>query len=216
MKIRLMTCLAAAALVTCICTSSRVFSESREAYTITDLGTLGGAYSHAAGLSASGQVVGRAWTAGDAEFHAFLWQDGVMHDLGTLGGTWSYASAINESSQVVGSAATGRGDQRAFLWRDGVMNDLGTRTGSRSARRARRTGHLAVVSSTWASMVSAAAGWVTRSSPSSEVPASGTSTSAGRLPPRSICRAGAQTLTMWAAGGYYNVRHMRFTLVETH
>ena len=109
-----------------ICASSGVSTQSSGTYTITDLGTLGGAYSVAADINASGQVVGRAWTMGNAAWHAFLWQSGAMTDLGTLGGTTSTASSINDSGQVVGSSATRDGRFASFLWQNGIMSDLGT------------------------------------------------------------------------------------------
>ncbi|WP_221054536.1 VPLPA-CTERM sorting domain-containing protein [Methylomonas koyamae] len=92
-----------------------------------DLGTLGGSYTRPAGINASGQVVGYAYTAGDAT-HAFLYSNGAMQDLGTLGGTYSAASGINASGQVVGNAYTA-GDaaaSHAFLYSNGVMTDLNT------------------------------------------------------------------------------------------
>jgi probable HAF family extracellular repeat protein len=91
---------------------------------MTDLGTLGGTSSYAAGINASGQVVGWASTTNSSS-RAFLWQDGVMTDLGTLGGTLSGAHAINASGQVVGWASTTNGTYYAFLWQNGVMTDLG-------------------------------------------------------------------------------------------
>src|SRR4051812_36246778 len=55
--------------------------------TATDIGTLGGADSHARALNDTGQVVGWSRTAGGAA-HAFITgPDGMgMRDLGTLGG----------------------------------------------------------------------------------------------------------------------------------
>jgi hypothetical protein len=51
-------------------------------YVLTDLGTLGGTYSFAAGINASGQVVGDSTTAAGND-HAFLLQrrgdDGPRH-----------------------------------------------------------------------------------------------------------------------------------------
>jgi probable HAF family extracellular repeat protein len=94
--------------------------------TITDLGTLGGSYSSAGGINASGQVVGDLATAGNGPDHAFLYSGGVMHDLGTLGGSSSAAIGINASGQVVGiSFTTGTSyPSDAFLYSGGIMIDL--------------------------------------------------------------------------------------------
>ena len=65
-------------------------------YTVTDLGTLGGSDSFAAGVNEFRQVVGVRLTP-DAPQRAFLYSDGTMIDLGTLGGSDSYAAGINAS-----------------------------------------------------------------------------------------------------------------------
>src|SRR5262249_7548063 len=76
------------------------------AYTVTDLGTLGGASSYAFGLNDVGQVVGVAKLANLQE-HAFVWDNGVMTDLDpngmVFGGRASSANSINEAGQIVGS-----------------------------------------------------------------------------------------------------------------
>jgi len=75
----------------------------------------------------SGQVVGFAYTAGNAATHAFLYnRSGSMQDLGTLGGLSSSANGINNSAQVVGYSLTASGYQHAFLCNgSGPMQDLG-------------------------------------------------------------------------------------------
>jgi len=80
-------------------------------YSVTDLGTLGGTYSSAFGVNSSGQVVGMAYTPGNAASHAFLYSGGVMTDLNSLiapGAGWTLyqAEAVNDAGQIVG---TGQG-----------------------------------------------------------------------------------------------------------
>src|ERR1700683_4682061 len=96
-----------------------------KAVTITDLGTLGGSFSLANGINASGQVVGFSSTA-DATVGAFLYSGGEMTNLGSFGGLVSAANGINASGQVVGSSYTsGNASSDAFLYSGGVMTDLG-------------------------------------------------------------------------------------------
>jgi probable HAF family extracellular repeat protein len=111
-------------------------------YTITDLGTLGGAQSEAIALQAIGQdIVGSASTGSGAE-HAFLWLGpsrtrlhAVLSDLGTLaGGTYSIAEGINAADQVAGESGRSNQDlgcsgepQHAFFWSAGTgMIDIGS------------------------------------------------------------------------------------------
>jgi probable HAF family extracellular repeat protein len=91
------------------------------------LGTLGGYYSSALGVSADGAVVvGWAENAA-AQSRAFRWENGVMQDLGTLGGNFSEAQDVSANGTVVvGFAGTAAGQSRAFRWENGVMQDLGT------------------------------------------------------------------------------------------
>jgi probable HAF family extracellular repeat protein len=98
------------------------------AYTLTNLGTLGGQTAQAYDINEAGQVVGYAYTA-SLQQHAFLWTDGVMTDLGTLPtGSSSKAFGLNDNGQVVGYALDGSpaggGHNHAFLWEDGEMTDL--------------------------------------------------------------------------------------------
>ncbi|MGB0716796.1 MAG: hypothetical protein ACPGXK_13015, partial [Phycisphaerae bacterium] len=87
--------------------------------TMTDLGTLGADEENithrAEGVNASGNTVGRSFTAG-GEAHAFYY-DGSMTDLGVLtGGDSSWAFDINDSNVVVGTSNVTGGNFRAFVY----------------------------------------------------------------------------------------------------
>jgi probable HAF family extracellular repeat protein len=99
---------------------------------MTDLGTLGGQNSSAAGINARGQIAGTSSIAGDQFAHAFLLRGARMIDLGTLpGGTQSSAQDLNARGQVVGvSSTSGQTNLHPFLWDHGVMRDLGTLGGN--------------------------------------------------------------------------------------
>ena len=86
-----------------------------EAGTMTDLGTLGGAWSHAYDINDLGQVVGESDIASDIWHHAFLWDKGVMTDIGALA-RFSAARAINDAGQVVGYSNTYSDGTHAVLW----------------------------------------------------------------------------------------------------
>jgi probable HAF family extracellular repeat protein len=112
-----------------VATATITKADSLVIVSIVSLGSLGGSYSYAYGLSATGQVVGGAATADGAE-HAFLYSRGVMADLGTLGGSSSVAFGINASGQqVVGQSATANGDGHAFVSSGGTITDLGITLG---------------------------------------------------------------------------------------
>ena len=105
------------------------------AYTILDLGTLGGNYSEANGINASGQVVGLSEPTPNSVFHAYIASTAKSispsNDIGTLGGQFSKAFGINAAGQVVGQATT-IGDATGHAFRttaNGVITvaaDLGT------------------------------------------------------------------------------------------
>jgi probable HAF family extracellular repeat protein len=93
------------------------------AYSITDLGTLGGTLSHARAINDRGMVVGGSELACDCKGHPFLWWGGMMHDIDPPGGGSSSDDAygINNLGQVVGDAFG-----HPFIFSRGVgMTDLG-------------------------------------------------------------------------------------------
>src|SRR5262249_1701998 len=88
-------------------------------YSITDLGTLGGSYSEAFGINASGQVVGDSGTP-TSSGHAFVYSGGQMSDL-NLPGTLGTARAVNASGQIAGYYYNGA--YEAFLYTNGQVTD---------------------------------------------------------------------------------------------
>jgi probable HAF family extracellular repeat protein len=94
-----------------------------------DLGTLGGTWSEAWGVSADGAVVVGSARNAAGDWHAFRWTaSGGMQDLGTLGGRGSGAYGVSaDGSVVVGWAQNAAGFYRAFRWTaSGGMEDLNT------------------------------------------------------------------------------------------
>jgi probable HAF family extracellular repeat protein len=93
---------------------------SQPAYTVTPLGTLGGTASSAIALNNAGQVVGYAFTTGNAASHAVLFSgtsSGNL-DLGNLdagANSTSYAYGINDAGQIVGEAVAPSGFSHATL-----------------------------------------------------------------------------------------------------
>jgi uncharacterized membrane protein len=102
-------------------------STSTAAYTVTNLGSLGGGYTKGLALNNNGQVTGYSTTGKTITlksccggcypggphnpcvediYDAFVWSNGTMTDLGTLGGNFSQGDSINLSGEVVGSKRT--------------------------------------------------------------------------------------------------------------
>jgi len=114
-------------------TAATLFAQrpTAQGYSITDLGTLGGTSSEAAGVNNLGDVVGSSTTATGVS-HAFLYRNGLMFDLGTLpGGSASHATAINDRGDIVGHSGINaygppfRERTQGFVWADGAMHALG-------------------------------------------------------------------------------------------
>jgi probable HAF family extracellular repeat protein len=113
-----------------------VLAHAEPAYTIIDVGTLGGTQSTAYGINNNGQVTGWASLANTNTGNAFIYdiKSGTMTNLGALGDSGSFGHAINNSGQVAGySVFSTDGATRAFLYSDGVMVNLGN-LGSGSSR----------------------------------------------------------------------------------
>jgi probable HAF family extracellular repeat protein len=91
---------------------------------MTDLGTLGGTYSFALNINASGQVVGWADNPGDTT-QGFLYKNGTMTGLSPTAVSGG-AQGINASGQVVGWYSDGSGGTHPFLYSNGTTSPLGT------------------------------------------------------------------------------------------
>ena len=82
---------------------------------LSDLGSLGGTYTTAAGINERNQV------CGSSNGRAFLYDGGTMRDLGTLGGGGASAKGINDRGEVVGMASTGNAYPAPFIY-DGAIH----------------------------------------------------------------------------------------------
>lgn len=93
------------------------------AYTVTDLGTLGGPASSAHAINASGEITGVADTDADNSA-AFLYANGKMRSLGTLGGSVGVGFGIDASGKVAGYSTNSQ-TYRPFLYNGRKMKDIG-------------------------------------------------------------------------------------------
>lgn len=91
---------------------------------LSELGTLGGAWSQGEAINDKGAIVGSSSLA-SGPIRGFVHSDGRMRALGTLGGPHSQAFDVNDHGAVVGSSGNTRGGVEAFI-DDGVMRPLFT------------------------------------------------------------------------------------------
>ena len=96
-----------------VLTTLTLLSLSANAYTFDDLGTLGGIYSSANGINASGQVIGVSSDV-NGNNHGVLWSNGTMTDLGAFTPT-----NINSSGQIAGQSGS-----HAAILSNGTLTDL--------------------------------------------------------------------------------------------
>jgi probable HAF family extracellular repeat protein len=83
-----------------------------------DIGSLGGSYTNALGISPTSQVVGISSVPDNTTQHAILSERGRVVDLGLLAGYeggYSAASAMNANGQIVGYSSSAAGT-RATMW----------------------------------------------------------------------------------------------------
>jgi probable HAF family extracellular repeat protein len=97
-------------------------ARARAEYIITDLGSLGGRASDAAGINDAGQVVGESRTS-TGQWHAYVYSNGIMIDINPAGSWMSNASAINASGQVVGNAQSSMSGY-GFMYSNGKTTAL--------------------------------------------------------------------------------------------
>ena len=109
------------------------FDAKGAAYSLIDLGTLGGPTSFAYAINDSGQVVGSATLPLENAFagnHAFIYQNGTMTALGDPSGSGgSVAVAISATGKAVGYSVTNpfafSSFARAVIWQDGLVGSFG-------------------------------------------------------------------------------------------
>ncbi|MCC6909132.1 MAG: DUF3466 family protein [Phycisphaerales bacterium] len=114
-----------------VCGAADLANGNRVAFfydgSLHNLGTLGGTESDGRALNNSGIIVGGAWTAGNALFRPFRYQNSQMVDLGSFGGTYTAAEGINDFGVIVGwSDYNSVSSRRAFRYENNQMVDLGT------------------------------------------------------------------------------------------
>jgi probable HAF family extracellular repeat protein len=104
---------------------------SAQTYSVVDLGTLGGVYSMAYGINASGTVVGVSALSSGREL-PFFWNPSGIWTLSMPGSRFAVGRCINTAGQIAGYMDMPTGRQHAFLWSSTGVQDLGTLGGSDS------------------------------------------------------------------------------------
>jgi probable HAF family extracellular repeat protein len=116
------------------------------AYTVTDLGTLGGPFSIAYDVTNRGRVSGTA-ASPDGNHHPVYWQNGVIHDVGSLGGLNAEAAGRSPGGELAILSETPSPDPlgenfcgfgtglvcAAAVWSHGTLRRLPTLGGTNAA-----------------------------------------------------------------------------------
>ena len=92
-----------------VAVQARLGNTHKVRYIVKDLGTLGGSFAQAGGISNAGWVEGFSYLPGDNDVHEFLWHPGdrSLTDLGTLGGSNSFSEyRPNDFGNAGGEAET--------------------------------------------------------------------------------------------------------------
>ena len=110
-------------------TNSLLADDETTAYTITELGTLGGTESFAEDINNEGQVIGSSTISDGLSATAFLWETGSMVPLTVTAGLTTSAKAINDAGLIAGYAFTEINStpfQLPVLWAGGIYTTLET------------------------------------------------------------------------------------------
>jgi probable HAF family extracellular repeat protein len=97
-------------------------------YTLTDIGQLGGGYTQAYGINASGWITGVSYAGNQPR--AFLFDRVSMTNIGSFSGTYSESNAINTSGTIAGWSGVSGGGAVPVTWTGGTMTSLGSLGGS--------------------------------------------------------------------------------------